>query len=155
MVRKAGPLLRGVLNEFESKVNTFSDLQNALPSLWQYCTLSWARFCEKNVDRNHNQSRATISPFWKSLAEIEWQGVSSIQRKKRRPNKSREQLLQNAGGMLMSVAAFDDPHPEDIDHIIGVSTKLVKQELEKRFEDDQQTFAEKMQRKRNEIFTNI
>lgn len=55
----------------------------------------------------------------------------------------------------MSVSAFYDPNPEDLDHIIGLSQKLLAEDLTRLYKEDLYTFTERMKRKRNEIYVNI
>lgn len=148
-------LRKTVLNEFENKVQTVKDLLFALHALWQYCTQSWSRFCQKSVNRNHNQSKAINSEFWQSVVNVSWSGVHEIERKKRRQNKSLDQIRANLRGMAMTASTFYDVNPEDIDHIVGVTQNMIEQDLKKLYEDDPHSFAVKMKRKRNEIYVNI
>ena len=55
----------------------------------------------------------------------------------------------------MSMSAFYDPNPEDLDHIIGLSQKLLAEDLTRLYKEDLYTFTERMKRKRNEIYVNI
>ena len=148
-------LRRSVLKEFENKIETVKSLLFSLKALWQYCTLSWCRFCQQAVDRNHNQSKAKNSAFWDTASSLEWTGVQNIERKKRRQNKSIDQIKANMRGIAMTVSAFYDPHPEDLDHIVGISQDILRDELTKLYKDDLPTFTERMKRKRNEIYSNI
>jgi hypothetical protein len=146
---------RTVLNEFEKKIVNVNSLLCSLQSLWTYCTQSWSRFCENSVNRNHNQSKAINSIFWNTVSSINWTGIHTIERKKRRKNKNIDQLRANMRGMAMSLGAFDDANPEDLDHIIGFSQKLLAEDLTRLYKEDIYTFTERMKRKRNEIYVNI
>jgi len=55
----------------------------------------------------------------------------------------------------MTASTFYDVNPEDIDHIVGVTQKMIEQDLKKLYEEDPHSFAEKMKRKKNEIYVNI
>jgi hypothetical protein len=148
-------LRRKVLNEFEDKITTVKNLLFSLQALWTYCTQSWSRFCQNIVNRNHNQSKAINSVFWNSISNINWTGVHTIERKKRRKNKNLDQIRANMRGMAMTLGAGHDAHPEDLDHIIGLSQKLLAADLTRLYEEDLHTFTERMKRKRNEIYVNI
>lgn len=148
-------LRRKVLNEFEDKITTVKNLLFSLQALWKYCTQSWSRFCQNIVNRNHNQSKAIDSFFWASISNINWTGVHTIERKKRRKNKNLDQIRANMRGMAMTLCAGHDAHPEDLDHIIGLSQKLLAKDLTQLYEEDLHTFTERMKRKRNEIYVNI
>jgi len=58
-------------------------------------------------------------------------------------------------GMAMTLGAGNDAHPEDLDHIIGLSQKLLAADLTRLYEEDLHTFTERMKRKRNEIYVSI
>lgn len=146
---------RSVLKEFDGKIETVKNLLFSLNALWHYCTHSWCRFCDKPVDRNHNQSKAKNSEFWNTVSVLDWTGVHLIERKKRRQNKSLDHIKANLRGMAMTASAFSDPHPEDLDHIIGVAQNIIREELTRLYKDDLATFTERMKRKRNEIYCNI
>jgi hypothetical protein len=148
-------LRREVLKQFENKVESVKSLLFSLQALWKYCTVSWSRFCEGAINRNHNQSKAINSKFWESVSSLNWSGVHEIERKKRRQNKSLDQIRANLRGLAMSAGAFENAHPEDLDHIIGVAQKFIQDDLTKLYKDDLYTFAERMKRKRNEIYVNI
>ncbi|MFT5700262.1 MAG: hypothetical protein ACI8ZB_003134 [Desulforhopalus sp.] len=148
-------LRRTVLKQFENKIETVKDLLFALNALWKYCTQSWSRFCKQTVNRNHNQSKALNSDFWQSVVNVSWSGVHEIERKKRRQNKNLDQIRSNMRGMAMTMSAFYDANPEDLDHIIALCQKLLAEDLTRLYKDDQHTFIERMKRKRNEIYVNI
>lgn len=148
-------LRRKVLNEFEGKINTTNDLVNGLQSIWNYCTQTWAKFCSKKVDRNHNQSKSQNSTFWNDVSNTNWSGTHKIERKKQRPNKNIDQLINNIAGLAMSVSAFYVNDPEDIDSIVGIQRDLVDSALYRKYKEDKHAFTTKMKRKRNEIYTNI
>ncbi|BHH85762.1 hypothetical protein [Desulforhopalus sp. 52FAK] len=148
-------LRKTVLNEFENKVQTVKDLVFALHALWQYCTESWSRFCQQTVNRNHNQSKAINSDFWQSVVNVSWSGVHEIDRKKRRQNKSLDQVRANLRGMAMTATTFYDVNPDNIDQIIALSQKILAEDLARLYNDDQYKFTERMKRKRNEIYVNI
>lgn len=148
-------LRRPVLKEFENKLQTVKDLLFALDSVWQYCTGSWARFCKKVIDRNHNQSKSENDDFWNQVNRVSWSGISTLERRKIYQNKSFDHVKTMSRGLAMSLAAFHEAQPDDIDHIVGYSTQLIQTELIRFFTEDQHTFTERMKRKRNEIFTNV
>lgn len=146
---------REVLKQFGPKTDTINGLVDSLQSIWKYCTQNWARFSGKAVDRNHNQSKSINSPFWNDVSCAQWTGTDKIERQKRRENKNYEMLLSTMTGCALSLAAFDDPAPEDIDHIIGLTQKILSQNITKLYKEDLSKFIEKMKCKRNEIYVNI
>lgn len=148
-------LRRTVLKEFENKIETVKNLLFGLNSIWQYCTKSWSRFCKNSINRNHNQSKSENSEFWNKVSSIKWTGNQPIERKKRRQNKNLDQIRANIRGMAMTATSFYDVHPEDLDHIIGLSQKILEEDLTKLYKDDPYKFIEQMKRKSNEIYVNI
>lgn len=146
---------RAVINEFENKIVTVKSLLFSLQSLWTYCTTSWSRFCEKPVDRNHNQSKANNDQFWDTVTHLNWTGVHKIERKKRRKNKSLDHIRANMRGMAMTAGAFHDIPSDDLQQVIEIAQKMLSADLTRSFEEDSQAFITKMNRKRNEIYTNI
>lgn len=148
-------LRRPVLLEFENKIETVKSLLFSLQAVWEYCTHSWARFCQMPVNRNHNQSKATNSPFWEDVSSVTWAVNYSIERKKRRPNKNIDQIRANMRGLAMTYSAFYDAHPEDLDQIIGLAQKALQDDLIRLYKEDPHKFVEQMKRKSNEIYTNI
>ena len=148
-------LRRNVLKEFEDKIETVKSLLLGLNSIWQYCTKSWSRFSECAVNRNHNQSKAKNSKFWNRVCSISWAGDQHIERKKRRQNKNLDQIRANIRGMAMTATSFYDVNPEDLDHIIELSQKILEEDLTRLYRDDPYKFIEMMKRKNNEIYVNI
>jgi hypothetical protein len=146
---------RAVIDEFDKKIVTVKNLLFSLQSLWTYCTLSWSRFCEKNIDRNHNQSKAKNDPFWEIATHLKWTGLHEIERKKRRENKSIYHIRSNMRGMAMSASAFHDIRSDDLPKIIEIGQKIIAEDLTRSFEEDSHSFVTKMNRKKNEIYSNI
>ncbi len=146
---------RAVINEFDNKIITVKNLLFSLQALWIYCTISWSRFCEKTVDRNHNQSKANNAPFWETASRLNWTGVHEIERKKRRQNKSLDHIRANMRGMAMSAGAFNDAPSDDLLKIIEISQNMLAVDLTRLFEEDSYLFVTKMNRKKNEIYANI
>ena len=57
--------------------------------------------------------------------------------------------------MAMTLSAGYDANPEDLDHIIGLTQKLLADDLTTLYKEDLPTFIERMKRKRNEIYVSI
>jgi len=148
-------LRRDVLRDFETRIETINDLTNALQSLWNYCSESWAKFCSSKVNRNHNQSKALTDHFWTKVCNINWNSPLHIHRKKPTQNKSLDLIRTNMRGMAMSASAFNNPSPDDLPSIIRITQKYIEQDLTLFFETDQHAFEERMQTKKNQIFVNI
>lgn len=146
---------RTVINEFENKIITVKNLLFSLQALWTYCTHSWSRFCEKAVDRNHNQSKASNASFWDTVAHLNWTGIHKIERKKRRKNKSLDHIRANMRGMAMTAGAFHDISSDDLEQIIEIAQNIISVDLSRLFKEDSHSFITKMNRKKNEIYANI
>ncbi len=131
------------------KIDTVQDLINSLRSLWQYLTVNWTKHTEKDVDRNHHQSRAKASEFWKKVRSVVWSGVFGLIRNRPVTHKDVVMLRKQACGILMSVCACFDVRSDDIDKIVYLAQEFIEDDLHQLFKD-QEAFIKKMKIKRNE-----
>ena len=131
------------------KIDTVQDLINSLNSLWHYLTVKWTKHTEKDVDRNHHQSRSKASEFWKKVRSVVWSGIFGLIRNKPVTHKDVVMLRKQARGILMSVCACFDVRSDDIDHIVYLCQDFIEKDLHEFFKD-QKAFIKKMKVKRNE-----
>lgn len=148
-------LRRPALREFQSElgeIHTVEELFSALNSLWKYCTTDWSKFMDSVVDRrNHNQSKARYAPFWKAVRAVNWSGGQEFQRTVRTKHKNIDAMRKQARGLLMSICAFFDMHPDDIDTVMEVCHAVVETDMREHF-NDKVEFIKQMRRKQNEVF---
>jgi hypothetical protein len=131
------------------KIDTVEDLIHSLRSLWQYLTVNWTKHTEKDVDRNHHQSRAKASEFWKKVRSVVWSGIFGLIRNRPVTHKDVVMLRKQACGILMSVCACFDVRSDDIDKIVYLCQEFIEKDLHHLFQD-QKAFIKKMKVKRNE-----
>jgi hypothetical protein len=134
--------------EKKRKIDTVEDLIISLKSLWQYLTSSWTKHTQKDVDRNHHQSRAKVSEFWEKVRSVVWTGVFGLIRNRPVIHRDIVMLRKQAVGILMSVCACFDVKSDDIDKIIYLCQDFIERDLYQLFED-QTAFIKKMKIKRN------
>jgi hypothetical protein len=144
------PKLREFALSEEERIDTVSDLLNALRSLWHYLTTEWTRHTQNPVNRNHNQSKSKVSEFWQKVQAVVWSGVFGYVRTHPVKHRSTDQLRSMARGCLMSVCASLEVEPDDIDHIVHLCKDMIEEDLHRFFEDEQ-VFRERMITKRNEF----
>ena len=135
--------------EKKQKIDTVADLIQSLKSLWRYLTVDWTKHTEKDVDRNHHQSRSKASEFWKKVRAVVWTGVFGLIRNRPVTHKDVVMLRKQARGILMSVCACFDVRSDDIDKIVYLCQEFIEEDLHEFFKD-QKAFINKMKVKRNE-----
>jgi len=144
------PRLREFSDTEGNQINTVFDLVNALKSLWAYLTTEWTRHTDTPVNRNHNQSKARVSEFWKMVQAVVWTGVFGFVRNHPVKHKDTEMLRKQARGILMSVCASFEIEPNDIDKIVYLCQEMIEEDLHRFFKDEKK-FVDKMTTKRNEF----
>jgi hypothetical protein len=145
-----------ITSESLTGIDTFRDLCNTQQSIWAYCTQLWSRHILAPIDHeNNHQSRAGLSDFWKIVISVEWAGSDQFSKQKARPNKSLDRLRKQFAGIAMTIAAFDRASSDDIDHVLGISKKILDAELMDLYIEDKDEFAKRMDRKKREIFDSI
>ncbi len=149
-------LRRETLKQFGESVNTINGLVDSLQSIWNYSCNDWARHCNAPVDsKNKNQSKAQLSNFWKQVTQVQWTGTTTLTRNTIPTNKNRNVLFDVFLGCAMTLAAFEKPNPEDIDHIIAISCNHIEEKFTEQYKEDSTRFIQKMKKKHNEIFSSI
>jgi|GEM_PF-696715 len=144
------PKLREFADAEDKRIDTVSDLVNALRSLWAYLTTEWTRHTQNPVNRNHNQSKSKASEFWQQVQAVVWSGVFGYVRTHLVKHRDIVQLRHMIRGCLMSVCASLEVEPDDIDKIVHLCKDLIEEDLHQFFEDEQ-AFKERMIAKRNEF----
>ena len=144
------PKLREFSDREGNQINTVFDLVNALKSLWAYLTSEWTRHAENPVNRNHNQTKAKVSEFWKKVQAVVWTGVFGYVRTHPVKHRDTEMLRKQARGILMSVCASFEIEPNDIDRIVYLCQEMIEEDLHRFFKDEKK-FVDKMTAKRNEF----
>lgn len=152
------PILKEIKPEGKSKtgVDTFADLCSSFQSIWQYCTLSWARHCSTRIEHEQNhQSRAELSRFWQALSVIKWDGQEIRTRQRPLPKKDYAALRKQFIGLGMSLAAFHDIHATDPDHIIDIGKHIIDEDITAFFLKDEPEFVRRIEKKKREIFESV
>lgn len=144
------PQLRAFADSQGNHIDTVTDLVNSLKSLWGYMTSEWTRHTESPVNRNHNQTKAKVSEFWRKVQGVVWTGVFGYIRTHPVKHKDTVMLRKQARGILMSVCASLEVEPGDIDKIVYLCKELIEEDLHQFFEDEK-AFRERMITKRNEF----
>lgn len=99
-------LRRDALREFFKSSCTFAELSSRVPELWAYLTSSWFRLTARPVDRkNRHQDREVTSPFWVAVQSAFNLFSPVALRKKRLKVFNLKALVQQAGGIMATIAA--------------------------------------------------
>jgi hypothetical protein len=118
--------------------------------LWAYLTTEWTRHSQNPVNRNHNQSKAKASEFWKAVQAVVWSGVFGYVRTHPVKHRDINLLRSMARGCLMSACASLEIEPDDIDRIVHLCKEMIEEDLHKFFENEQE-FRQRMITRRNEF----
>jgi hypothetical protein len=141
------------------KVNSLEDLLKKVGGIWEYCTTSWARFCENPVDKkNRHHDRSETHTFWKEVQELvpKWEGYQHVKRQKLLPQKDKIQLMDMAGGCLINVAAIYRLEPDDIPYFTNRMISLMDTWLrEKSSEINEKTGKSVLEEKITEKFNEV
>lgn len=152
------PILK-TIKEIESSltgIDTYDDLNDSLQSIWNHCTHKWARHCSTIVDiTNNHQSRATNSTFWDFVTNTTWDGSSIKTKQKPRPKKDIVSLRKQFRGIGMTLAAFYNAHPTDLDHIVDIGKNIFEEDLIEFYIDDEPEFIRRFQKKKQEIYESV
>lgn len=102
---------REVLRELS--VKSYSDLENALGSLWRYATGQWLRLCVPS-ETDKTQTRWQTTDFWQQLQQVYWDGDSAIKKRevpKGRPPCDRSLFVNGLSGLssFMAREGITDP----------------------------------------------
>ncbi len=140
----------------QSGVTTIDDLNSSLNAIWQYCTNNWARHCSEKVDYEMNhQGRAHNSGFWNLVSSIKWSGNQKCSRQKPRPKKDYLAMRKQFAGIGLSLAAFHNAHPTDLDHIVDIARHIIEEDLTKFYLDNEPEFVRRFEKKQREIYESV
>ncbi len=135
----------------EFKIETYKDLLEKLPGLWDYLTNKWFRLAEKPVNRTHQQE-AKISSFWKIIQKVKWSGIKQKLKRIRKPRRSIDMLLDQAAGIALSVGVIEKYDKKDLDRFIYFFQGMIELKL-KRMALKKKDFRKRIERKYAEIWT--
>lgn len=124
-------LRREALHDFFRQSCTFAELNAKIPDLWAYLTSEWFRLAARSVDRkNRNQSRETVSPFWFAV-QCAFNLFSPVAiRTKRLKVFNLKALVQQAGGIMATIAAGVGMAFEDIPGMLHLMDETIGRQLE-------------------------
>ena len=150
---------REVLKEFKTgddafQVDTLSDLYQCLDGIWAYCTKSWLKHCETEIDRkNNNHSQAKISQFWALVQSVTFDisktGSGTIARVRKKPDYMDVQGIidQGVGCMITAVACrFEDRTDYNFKRLVSQATFELQKRLHHYFEFEMDKLTEKVRR---------
>lgn len=148
---------REVLKEFIIPVNTVSDLESNIDTIWNYATHDWTRQALENVDRiNGHQDRAELSDFWKLVQEQSFHLPVKNRLKNRRYkeilHKNILALREQARGCLVSVAAAMGHDCEDFFGIITTCIDVVSSDMAEFMADQEVKFKSLFKTRLNECY---
>jgi len=124
-------LRREALYDFFRHSCTFAELTAKIPDLWAYLTSDWFRLAARSVDRkNRNQSREPVSPFWFAV-QCAFNLFSPVAiRAKRLKVFNLKALVQQAGGIMATIAAGVGMAFEDIAGMLHLMDETIGRQLE-------------------------
>ncbi len=142
--------------ESVSGIDTVEDLNASLNAIWSYCACKWTRHCKEKVDfKMNHQGRAINSKFWDLVSKIEWSGDQTCSRQKPRPKKDYVALRKQFAGIGLSLAAFHNAHPTDLDHIMDITRQIIEEDLTKFYLDNESEFIRRFEKKQREIYESV
>ncbi len=142
--------------EFEFGVDTVENLNCSLNAIWRYCTGKWARHSSEKVDFELNhQGRAPNSEFWDLVSSVKWSGEQNSSRQRPRPKKDYIALRKQYAGLAMSLAAFHNAHPTDLDHIVHITKHIVEEDLVSFYLANETEFIRRFEKKQREIYEGV
>ena len=122
---------RDGLRDFFPESCTFLQLRENLPGLWRYLTEDWFRHTARAVDRkNRNQSRETTSPFWQGVQAAFDLAQEALVRVKRLKVFNLKALVEQAGGIMVTIAAGLGVAYDDIFGIMATMQETIGFQVE-------------------------
>jgi len=124
-------LRREALHDFFRNSCTFAELTAKIPDLWAYLTSDWFRLSARPVDReNRHQDREPVSPFWFAV-QCAFNLFSPVAiRAKRLKIFNLKALVQQAGGIMATIAAGVGMAFEDIAGMLHLMDETIGRQLE-------------------------
>lgn len=125
-------LRREALHDFFRHSCTFLELTAKIPDLWAYLTSDWFRLAARSVDRqNRHQDREPVSPFWFSV-QCAFNLFSPVAiRIKRLKVFNVKALIEQAGGIMVTIAAGLGFAYEDLADIYRAMDDTIGLQVEK------------------------
>ena len=150
---------REVLAQFangEKQINTFSELNDNIQALWDYCCSTWARHNSEAVDReNKHQDRSVFSEFWEKVSSVDWGTVSLMKRSVKKVRKNIGALREQMRGIAVTLASSTGLHCDDYFNIQSVASQMLSEELHKYMTEKYVEFTRKYQQRQVECLTAI
>jgi len=126
-------LRRPVLKEFN--INSLNDLPSNINGLWKYLTEEWLTFRTPQADSN--SARWPVKRKWVKVQNAEINQTDSMLVRKKVKRGNSEQLLNQIGGLLITLGALNDLHK--IEHTLELSRNWIVSKLlskNQSFEDE-------------------
>lgn len=141
----------------QMKIDTLADLEEKRNAAWLYCTTKWTRLCSRPVDRNHNQFRIVLHPWWEAVARADIsRECEPLARERLRASKDISTLVEQSCGCLLSVGTILDQGPEDLEGVIHYAKRLIegkfRQMWENKDKQGRREFQVKMAKRHSEIW---
>jgi hypothetical protein len=129
-------LRRAAVKEFFPEDSTISTVFSGLSGLWKYLTQDWLRQASSPIDRaNKHQSRSSLSDFWLCVqSAFSTDDCVKGVRNKRQKHINIKALVDQASGIMLTVAAALDHLHSDFFGILGTASQLVQERLVELFE---------------------
>ena len=125
-------LRRDAIRDFLPESSKFADLSAKSAEIWRYLTDQWFRHVRKNVDRkNRNQSRVEVSPFWFCVQKAFDLFSVSAERIRKKKVFNLKALIEQAGGIMVTIAAGLGFAFEDLADIYRAMDDTIGQQVEK------------------------
>lgn len=116
-------LRRPVLKEFN--INSLDDISYKLNGLWLYLTQEWLTL--RIAQNDSNTSRWPVNDKWIKIQQADINQTDSILVRKKVKNGNSEQLLNQIGGLLITLGALNDHHK--IEHTLELSRNWIVSKL--------------------------
>ena len=124
-------LRREAILEFFPDSSKYCDISSRVAEIWRYLTDEWFRQLRKNVDRkNRNQTRVQVSPFWFCVQKAFDLFSVAAERITKKKIFNLKALVQQAGGIMATIAAGVGMAFEDIPGMLHLMDETIGRQLE-------------------------
>lgn len=112
-------------------VSSLHQVVSKLPSIWRYLTESWFRQTARAVDRlNRNQSRETTSEWWLVVqSAFDAPSHNAAKRDKKIKTINVKSLVDQAAGIMLTVAAAVGHAHQDLFGILSTAAQLIQDKI--------------------------